>query len=163
MYSYCPWMCCICVNCLYIEKTKCYKVLVCSASLCISCCGFIIWPSQTCVVGHGGTRADWSHTWHVQPITKQAPYINSFSKLFESLVSHPEWAPTRIGKNILVAQYTLEHRAIGHQSIITGASTHNQRFKRSWPWLTPLYYTTVSFINLNITKYFIHATNDIQL
>ena len=36
------------------------------------------------------------------------------------------------GENILVAQHMLEHRGDGRGSIITGASTHNQRIERFW-------------------------------
>lgn len=35
-------------------------------------------------------------------------------------------------ENVLVAQHMLEHRGDGRGSIITGASTHNQRIERFW-------------------------------
>ncbi len=36
------------------------------------------------------------------------------------------------GENVLVAQHMLEHRGDRRSSIITGASTHNQRIERFW-------------------------------
>ena len=48
------------------------------------------------------------------------------------------------GENILVAQHMLEQRGDGRGSIITGASTHNQRIERFWRdmhrCVTKLYY-----------------------
>ena len=67
-------------------------------------------------------------------------------------------------ENILVAQHMLEHRGIGRQSIITGASTHNQRIERLWRdshrCVTMLYYRL--FYHLEHHN-ILDPTNDIHL
>ena len=53
-------------------------------------------------------------------------------------------------ENILVAQYQLEHRGHGRNSIITGSSVHNQRVERIWRdmhhCVTQLYYRLFYFL-----------------
>lgn len=72
----------------------------------------------------------WQYTCGVHQTTVQKLY--NFLDAVQQL-GLPSWVRSdQGGENVLVAQHMLEYRGGGRGSIITGASTHNQRIERFW-------------------------------